>query len=105
MDIRYIASAGYQLWPCLVVSGTEAITAYPIWDGTGVADIRTDWDRSGYGFESAAAKYSGTNGLNANGLQNGDKVNFDTVIPVNTSDYSFLSLWAKVNDYTEGKHL
>jgi hypothetical protein len=105
MDILYIASAGYQLWPCLVVSGTEAISAYPIWDGTGVADTRTDWNRAGYGFESTAAKYSGTNGLNANGLSVGNQIRFSVATPVNTADYSFLSLWTKVNSYTAGKHL
>ena len=47
----------------MAVNGSST-QAEDVWDGTGASDTGSDWTRGGTGSEQAAAKRSGTNGLN-----------------------------------------
>jgi len=85
-----------------VCPATEAI--YDIWNGTGPLDIGGDWVHSGSGTETEAAKYSGTNGLDATGLKKNNKISFNTPggIIVDISPYDLLALYINVREWTSG---
>lgn len=103
MDIRYIASAGYDFWSdiSIVISGTETI-GY-IWNGTGALDTGGDWVHVGYGTENAASMRSGTNGLDASGMSNGDIITFTDLEGTNIAAYDALVIWTNVRSWETGK--
>jgi hypothetical protein len=74
---------------------------YNLWNGTGIQDVGSDWDHSGQGTESSEAMRSGTNGLDATGLKNNNKINFRAPGPssVRMSDYDFLRFWINVREW------
>lgn len=102
MDIRFLAWKGYQLAPC---TGEGYDYIYGIWDGTGVDDTEDDWDRSGYGSETAAAKHTGTYGLDASGFSAGKKIVF-TALPytfIDLHNYDFLRFWINIKHWSFSK--
>lgn len=66
-----------------------------VWNGTGVDDTGGDWTHSGHSSEESYAKYSGTNGLDAN-LQTNYKVQFHKSVEENIVDYDLLTMYLKV---------
>lgn len=60
----------------MAVNGSSS-WAEDVWDGTGVGDTGTDWTRGGVGSEQAAAKHSGTNGLDTGATSQNDVWWFD----------------------------
>jgi len=61
-----------------------------IWNGTGEDDVGGDWDHSGFGIESPAAKYSGTNGLEVIGFNSDKEIVFSRSQSVDTTAYDLL---------------
>lgn len=94
-----------DLYVSVVCVSEGLISVYPIWNGTGIDDVGGDWIRSGYGVESAAAKHSGTNGLDTTGMDNGHQIIFETPDPVDLNNYDVLFLWVKVNSWSDNKYL
>ncbi len=104
MDIRTITTAGYNFWSAgAVISGTETILIGYIWNGTGVLDTGGDWVHSGHGTENAVSMRSGTNGLDASGMSNGDKINFSSADANNIAAYDALVVWINVGSWESNK--
>lgn len=86
-----------------VVEVCPATTAkYNIWDGTGILDSDIDWDRSGYGVETEAAKNTGTYGLDATGMNKNSTITFHAkgTQDVSAVNYDFLRMWMNVKSWT-----
>ncbi len=99
-------ASGYEDIYVSTVCCEESLTSvYVIWNGTGVDDTGGDWLHSGYGTESSIAKHSGTNGLNAAGLDNGDQIKFTTTVSVDLNNFGLLTLWVKANSWTVDEQL
>ncbi len=79
----------------------------PIWDGTGVLDIKTDWERTGFGFESPISKYEGTNGLEVTSASGIDFLHFNSLMhmPVSLDEYDFLSFWINLRQWVKGSDI
>ncbi len=105
MDIKYIASAGYDFWSdtSTVISGTETI-GY-IWNGTEALDTGGDWIHGGYGTENSDSMRSGTNGLDATGMGNGDVITFTDIGGTNAAAYDALIIWTNVRSWETGKDI
>lgn len=105
MDIRYISSAGYDFWSdtSIVISGTETI-GY-IWNGTGALDTGGDWIHSGYGTENSTSMRSGTNGLDASGMSNGDIITFSDLEGTNIAAYDAMVIWVNVLSWEVSKDI
>jgi hypothetical protein len=76
---------------------------YNLWNGTGIQDVGADWDHSGHGVETEAAKHSGTYGLDATGMKNNDKINFTApgVSNIPLGDYDFLRVWVNIQELSD----
>jgi hypothetical protein len=76
----------------------------PIWDGTGVLDVGSDWVREGFGNEAVAAKYEGTNGLRVQNAASDDFVRFHTIGygAEEIDEYDFLAFWINIRKWTKG---
>ncbi len=110
-DVGYYRLKGYvhgsgattsdyeDLYIGVVCTEEGIISSLPMWNGTGVDDVGGDWSRSGFGTESSAAKYAGTNGLDATSMVVDSTVTFDTLAPIDLSDYGILMLRVKVNSW------
>ncbi len=106
MDIRYIASAGYDFFtePC-TGSGVEIYISSTVWNGTGILDIGGDWTHSKKGIEASYAMRTGTNGLDAD-LSNNDKMWFsDPDGGEDITDYDVVIIWTKVLSWGSGKEV
>ena len=74
-----------------------------VWNGTGIDDTGCDWTHSGSGIETAGSKHSGTNGLDATGLHQGNKIRFNKDWSMlDISDYDLLVMWVNVRSISSG---
>ena len=78
--------------------------AIPIWDGTGILDVATDWVRIGYGYESIDSRHDGTHGLKVQAASILDDIIFHTTgyTVVDISDYAFLAFWINIRNWAQG---
>ena len=102
MDIRFISSAGYDLFKPICPQAAYDF----IWNGTGIDDQGGDWAHSGFGFETPLAAESGTNGLDASGMKKNSMIRFSlTGFPVNVAEYDILMFSVRILDWKEAEHL
>lgn len=104
MDVRLISSAGYQLWDSIIeVESSDCILV--VWNGTGMSDTDGDWAHSGYGTESAVAKYSGTYGLDATSFTKDLKIYFEDVAPNHIIYQNTLSMYLNIKEWQSNKDI
>ena len=78
-----------------------------IWDGTGILDVATDWERGGLGVETTASYHTGTNGLSVVGAKNNDEIYFyrKDQNDLDINNYDFLSFWINIKDWNPNKDI
>jgi len=76
-----------------------------IWNGTGPLDSGADWKHEGFGVESPAAVYEGTNGLLVTDSLAGKNIKFHSYSyeDVEVNNYDFLSFWINLKEWEYGK--
>ena len=89
----------------MAVNGSST-QAEDVWDGTGASDTGSDWTRGGTGSEQAAAKRSGTNGLNTGVTSKNDIWWFDYGSDRDLeASFDSVSFWINPQAFPEGSKL
>lgn len=101
--MRYIAWAGYDLTECSTDDSTTVSggCTLVIWNGTGAQDSGGDWSHLGHGTESAEARYSGSNGLDATSFTSSKKIYFQDINDNNVDDYNTLRMYINLREWPE----
>jgi hypothetical protein len=109
MDIRTLASSGYNLWgeTSTTVNINLIDSTYNIWVGTNASGISEDWISTGVGLEDVSAAYEGNTGLLINNVSDSSSVLLHSTdyVEVNINNYNFLSFWLNIRNWEIGKDI